>query len=204
MPNATILSHLGLFVRREFLSPESCREIRGEMAAAVREPAMIRPLGQADGVLDEKTRRTGVASVSAATIAMVEDQLRATQPALEEYFKVQPTGWQRLQFYIYERGDFFAAHRDKDDADPVSPDYVRARQLSVSIFLNDARGGLAGEAYGGGALVFYGQRGDRGGAVFRIPLEGEEGMFVAFRSDWLHEVQPVTSGRRYTIVTWFI
>ena len=29
-------------------------------------------------------------------------------------------------------------------------------------------------------------------------------MFVAFRSDWIHEVKPVTSGRRYSIVTWFI
>jgi predicted 2-oxoglutarate/Fe(II)-dependent dioxygenase YbiX len=204
MPNATILSHLGLFVRRGFLSAESCRQIRSEMAAAARVPAMIRPLGQVDGVLDEKTRRTGVVDVSATTTAMVEAQLRATQPALQEYFHVQPTGWQRLQFYIYEEGDFFAAHRDKDDADPVSPDWVKARQLSVSILLNDARDGSDGETYGGGALVFYGRRGDRDGAGFRIPLETEEGMLVAFRSDWIHEVQPVTSGRRYTIVTWFI
>jgi predicted 2-oxoglutarate/Fe(II)-dependent dioxygenase YbiX len=204
MPNATILSHLGLFVRRGFLSAESCRQIRGEMAAAARVPAMIRPLGQVDGVLDERTRRTGVATVSAATTAMVEERLRATQPALEEYFKVRLSGWQRLQFYIYEEGNFFAAHRDKDDADPVSPDWVKARQLSISIFLNDTRGGLDGETYGGGALVFYGRRGDASGAGFKIPLESEEGLFVAFRSDWIHEVQPVTSGRRYTIVTWFI
>ena len=204
MPTATILSHLGLFVRRGFLSAESCRLIRSEMASADRAAAMIRPVGKAGGVLDEATRRTGVAHVSQSTVALVEDQLRATKPALEDHFLVQLAGWQRLQFYIYEEGDFFVAHRDKDDTDPKAPDWVRSRQVSVSILLNDEGGGLDGQAYRGGALVFRGARGDRPGTGFEIPLEGEEGMFVAFPSDWFHEVRPITSGRRYSIVTWFV
>jgi len=203
MPTDTILGHLGLFVQRGFLSPETCRQIRNEMAAAARTPAMIRPPGAADGIVDEATRRTGVASVSASTTALVEDQLRAIQPALEEHFRVQSTGWQRPQFFFYEEGDFFTAHRDSDTADPAAPDWVRRRQVSVSILLNGVRGGRDGEAYGGGTLVFHGHRGDRMGAGFGIPLESEEGMFVAFPSDWLHEVRPVTRGRRYSIVTWF-
>jgi predicted 2-oxoglutarate/Fe(II)-dependent dioxygenase YbiX len=144
-----------------------------------------------------------VASVSASTTAIVEDQLRAIQPALEEHFRVQSAGWELPQFYIYEEGGFFAAHRDSDAADPVAPDWVRARRVSVSIFLNDVRGGVDVEPYGGGTLVFHGQRGDQPRTGFGIPLESEEGMFVAFRSDWIHEVKPVTSGRRYSIVTWF-
>lgn len=203
MANASILGHLGLFVRRGFLSPESCRQIRGEMAAAVRAPAMIRPIGAADGVLDQTTRRTGVASVSPSTTALIEDQLRAIQPALEEHFRLRSTGWQLPQFYIYEEGDFFAAHRDRAE-DEIAPDWVRARKVSISILLNDVKGGIDGEPHGGGALVFYGARGDRNGTGFVIPLESEEGMFVAFPSDWTHEVQPVTSGRRYSIVTWFL
>src|SRR5262249_41280535 len=43
MPNATILGQLGVFVRRGFLSPESCRQIRNEMAEAARVPAEVRP-----------------------------------------------------------------------------------------------------------------------------------------------------------------
>ncbi|HSP96977.1 MAG TPA: 2OG-Fe(II) oxygenase [Candidatus Dormibacteraeota bacterium] len=202
MPTASILGHLGLFVRRGFLSPESCRQIRSEMAAAARLPAMIRPRGAADGVIDETTRRTALASVAESTTALVEDQLRAIQPALEKFFQLQTTAWQRPQFYIYEEGDFFAAHRDSDAYDPVAPEWVKLRQVSVSILLNDVRGGVDGEPFGGGTLVFHGHRGDRGSG-FGIPLESEEGMFVAFRSDWIHEVKPVTSGRRYSIVTWF-
>jgi predicted 2-oxoglutarate/Fe(II)-dependent dioxygenase YbiX len=203
MPTATILGHLGLFVRRGFLSREACRQIRAEMTAAAHTPAMIRPIGQPEGVLDETTRRTGVASVSPSTTALVEDQLRAIQPALEEHFRVQSTGWQRPQFYIYEAGGFFSAHRDSDTADPVAPDWVRKRQVSVSILLNDANGSADAESYGGGGLVFYGYRSDTNGGGFAIPLQGEAGMFVAFPSDWIHEVKPVTSGRRYSIVTWF-
>jgi SM-20-related protein len=202
MPNVTILGHLGLFVRPGFLSPASCRLIRTEMASASSIPAMIRPVGQAGGVLDHATRRTGVANVSTSTNALIEDQLRATMPALEKHFQVQLTGWQKPQFYIYEEGDFFVVHRDKDD-DPDAPEWVRSRQVSVSIFLNDGKDGLDAQSYRGGALVFYGARGDRSGEGFRLPLEGDEGMFVGFRSDWFHEVRPVTSGRRYSIVTWF-
>ena len=202
MPNAAILGHLGLFVRRRFLSAESCWQIRSEMAAAPRVSAMVRPYGQPDVVLDHELRRTGVATVSASAIALVEDKLGAIQPDLDQYFQLPLAGWQDLRFYIYEAGDFFAAHRD-GDADRLAPGWVKKRRISVSILLNDARSGLDAEPYGGGALVFYGRRSDRNGDWFRIPLEGEEGMFVAFRSDWMHEVQPVTSGRRYSIVTWF-
>lgn len=204
MTNATLLGHLGLFVRRGFLSTEACRRIRAEMAAAARELAMVRPAGQAGGVLDQETRRTGIADVPASVTAVVESQLHAVQPAVEEFFQLQSSGWQRPQFYIYEAGDFFAAHRDTDTADETAPEWVRARQVSVSIFLNTMRGGLDGEPYDGGTLVFHGARGDRIGVGFGIPVESEEGMFVAFRSDCVHEVRPVTSGRRYSIVTWFI
>jgi predicted 2-oxoglutarate/Fe(II)-dependent dioxygenase YbiX len=204
MPNATILAQLGLFVRRRFLNAESCRQIRREMTEVARVPAMIRPYGQGDVVLDDKTRRTGVANVSAATTALVEDQLRAVQPALEAFFRAQSAGWQDLRFYIYEEGDFFAVHRDASPADRAAPDWAKRRQFSVSILLNDQRSGPDTEPYGGGTLVFHGRRGGPEGAWFSIPLEAEEGMFVAFPSHWMHEVQPVTSGRRYSIVTWFI
>ena len=36
-----------------------------------------------------------------------------------------------------------------------------------------------------------------------LGLSGEEGVLVAFRSELLHEVVPVTHGQRYTLVTWY-
>jgi SM-20-related protein len=202
MPNADIFAGLGLFTRRGFLDAETCHRIRYEMSSAARTPALVRPLGEATGTADEMARRTGIAEVSADTTTLVQDLLLAIKPALETHFQVSLAGCQEPQFYIYEEGDFFLPHRDRDN-DPLAPDHVKARQVSVSIFLNDRVDGPEREPYRGGAFVFYGRRGGEGGATFGIPLESEEGMCVAFRSDWIHEVRPITSGRRYSIVTWF-
>lgn len=204
MPNASILAHLGLFVRRGFLSAESCRAIRAEMALGTRGAAMVRPVGQAAGVVDYQSRRTGVVRISSTTITLVQDRLLALRPELEAYFHVQLRSCQRPQFYVYEEGDFFVPHQDRNDTDPLAPDWLKSRQVSASILLNDETGGPDGQAYRGGSLVFHGRRGDRGGSPYGIPLESEEGMFVAFPSDWVHEVRPIASGRRYSIVTWFV
>src|SRR5262245_24667372 len=168
MPNGTILGHLGFFVRRGLLSPELCRLIRGEMAAATRAPAMVRPVGEATGVVDERTRRTGIASVSASTRATIDDHLLATKPSLEHHFGVRLSGWQRPVFYVYEEGDFFTPHRDRDAEDPAAPDWIKARQVSVSVLLNDGQGGTESESYTGGSMVFHGRRSD---GTFAIPLE---------------------------------
>jgi predicted 2-oxoglutarate/Fe(II)-dependent dioxygenase YbiX len=202
MPNADILAHLGLFVRRGFLDAASCRLIRQEMSLGARSLALVRPLGEAVGVVDDLVRRTGVAEVAAPTTALVEARLLAIQPALEAHFGVRLTGGQGPRFYIYDEGDFFLPHQDRG-TDPLAPADVQARQVSVSILLNDEAGGTDGQPYRGGALVFHGRRGARGDATFAIPLAGEEGMLVAFRSDWVHEVRPILSGQRYSIVTWF-
>jgi predicted 2-oxoglutarate/Fe(II)-dependent dioxygenase YbiX len=202
MPNADIFAQFGLFVRRGFLDAESCRRIRLEMSSAARTRAMVRPAGQAIRVVDETMRKTDVAEVSAATAALIESRLLAMQPALETHFQVQLSGCQGPQFYVYEEGDFFIPHQDRS-TDPLAPDDVKSRQVSVSIFLNDTIGGLDHPPYRGGAMVFYGTKGDHGGTTFGIPLESEAGMFIAFRSDWMHEVQPITNGRRYSIVAWY-
>jgi predicted 2-oxoglutarate/Fe(II)-dependent dioxygenase YbiX len=202
MPNASILAALGLFVRRGFLDPESSRSICREMSSAARTPAILRGSGRPDGILNETVRRTGVAQVSAATTTLIRGRLQAIKPALEAHFHVQLAGYQGPEFYVYDEGDFFLPHKDRS-TDPLTADEVKIRQVSVSVFLNDESDGLDRESYRGGALVFYGARGDSDEATFGIPLEGEEGLFVAFRSDWTHEVRPITSGRRYAIVTWF-
>jgi hypothetical protein len=75
------------------------------MVSADRVRARIRPQGQSRDVLDEAVRRTGVAQVSASSIALVEDRLRTIKPALEGHFLVQLAGWERPQFCIYEEGD---------------------------------------------------------------------------------------------------
>src|SRR5262249_39640660 len=162
------------------------------MASATRARARVRRVGEASGGIDEMVRRTDAVELSPATTSRVESRLLALSPDLQRHFRVELAGCQGPQFYIYEEGDFFLPHQDRG-SDEVAPDHYKMRQVSVTVFLNDESGGLDGQRYRGGDLVFYGQRAAGGTPAFGLPLESEEGMFVAFRSDWLHEVRPVTN-----------
>jgi predicted 2-oxoglutarate/Fe(II)-dependent dioxygenase YbiX len=103
---------------------------------------------------------------------------------------------------IYGPGDHFGPHCDSD-GDCSKPAYVRERRISVVIFLNGGTRSPPHETYEGGALVLYGLVGGPAGRAYGIPLAGEPGLLIAFRSDLLHEVTPVTRGQRYTIVSWY-
>src|SRR5436190_18353035 len=122
MRNAGIYAGLGLFTLRSFLEAEACRQIRREMSSSLLTPAMVRPVNQATGVVNETARRTGIAEVSAKTDALVDSRLLAIKPAVESHFRVQLAGCQAPQFYIYDEGDFFLPHRDRD-TDSLAPDH---------------------------------------------------------------------------------
>ena len=72
------------------------------------------------------------------------------------------------------------------------------RRISVTIFLNQESATPGAETYSGGSLVFSDWRTDA-----RLTVAGEAGKLVAFPSETTHEVEPVTHGERYSIVTWY-
>jgi predicted 2-oxoglutarate/Fe(II)-dependent dioxygenase YbiX len=59
------------------------------------------------------------------------------------------------------------------------------------------------EPYQGGDLTFFGLMKTPGAKEYGFPVDMETGLLVAFPSATLHEVSPVTGGKRYTLVTWF-
>jgi predicted 2-oxoglutarate/Fe(II)-dependent dioxygenase YbiX len=87
------------------------------------------------------------------------------------------TGYDLLR---YETGQFYTQHTDSFTQMP--------RVLSCSIALNDD--------YEGGEFAFFG-----GEIKHKIPKGGA----LLFPSNFMypHEIMPVTSGTRYSIVTWF-
>ena len=88
------------------------------------------------------------------------------------------TGYDLLR---YQTGQFYKEHVDFMAATP--------RNVSCSFALNDE--------YDGGEFTFF-----EGELSYRIP----KGAALMFPSNFLfpHAVKPVTSGTRYSIVTWFI
>jgi SM-20-related protein len=198
------LARFGIFVAHDFLDDETCTRVRREMHEGGSEPATVGPAArQPEEGVDEEYRRTRMAQVRPATVSLIEDKLLALRPALEEHFSLALNGCQRPQFLVYRQGDFFRAHLDNSE-DPDAPDWLKGRAVSLVVFIGEQSDWPLPDTFGGGALTFYGLLGDdpRGSGI-GLPVEGHAGMLVAFRSEIVHGVTPVTRGERCTVVSWF-
>ncbi len=202
MPRANFFANLGWFVAPEFFDSGTCTRIREEMAVSPLHAASILN-DENELVVDIEKRHTQVAMVSDATREFVTKRMMAMMPAIEQHFIVSLVGCEPVSFLVYQPGAFFRRHTDANHR-PEAPLTFRERQVSISIFLNSE--GPAGEldCYSGGALAFSGARsvGEKT-AYPALAIRGETGLLVGFNSSWFHEVQPILSGVRYSIVTWF-
>ncbi len=200
MPSSRFFRNLGLFVAEDFLSADSCSALRSEMDASAFEKATVIRDGQ-EGFLDEESRKVLVARVGKETQRSVRERLRGVKQSLEEHFRVSLNSkCQGPDFLIYQAGGFYRPHRD---ASEQSPDHIRARRVSVVVFLNPQSQEPAPEVFGGGGLMLYELMDGPEWSKCAFTLDPSPGLLVAFRSDTLHEAQPVSFGKRYVIVTWF-
>ena len=90
----------------------------------------------------------------------------------------QDSGYDLLK---YEVGGFYIPHTDHFKNVP--------REISCSFMLNDD--------YEGGEFAFFDRE-----LVYKL----KKGSCIMFPSNFMypHEIMPVTSGTRYSIITWFI
>lgn len=114
-----------------------------------------------------------------------EDLYTCASNAINEYRKLFPevaseidTGYDLLR---YNEGQFYIQHTDSFKN--------QQRSVSCSFLLNDD--------YEGGEFAFF----DR-----EIMIRGGKGSIIMFPSNFMfpHEVMPVTSGTRYSIITWYV
>jgi SM-20-related protein len=197
---ADFFKRFGFFAQSDVLSTEESSALREEMASAAAKVSTVAEGASADEV-DEGQRSSKWAQVSDETRARLQERFVALKPALSEHFGQELTDCQPAQFLIYREGDFFGAHHDSSH-DEDAADFVRERRISVVLFVNGTSEEPAAESFGGGALTFYGLMGDSGQGV-GLPVDAEPGLAVAFPSETLHGVSPVTHGQRFTVVTWF-
>ena len=199
MPSPNFFRTLGLFVRDDFLDPATCSTIQNEMCMAEQEKALVSRKNSQEGVLDEESRKVLSVNVQRATAEMISDKIWSLKTQLEEHFHVHITNGQGPNFLRYGEGAFYRPHRDKSSE---ACEDILPRQVSVVVFLNGYSKEPAENYFGGGLLTFYGLLDGPEWEKCAFPLEPEPGLLVAFRSDTLHEVQPVTFGQRFTIVSW--
>ena len=191
-------SHFNLFLRRSFLDATACAQLIEEMCSSPITQAPVYIQG-AEGVIHEDVRKTTSSHPSEETITNLQNLLFAQKSALETHFGWSLTDCERPQFLRYQPGDFFVRHQD-GNTEQLEFDHLRIRRISLIAFLNDYAAEPKENCYSGGELSFY-EKKDDGAESF--PLKGETGLLVAFRADTYHEVLPVTSGDRFTIISWF-
>ena len=190
-----------LFLARDFLDPQTCASVRHEARAASSHPAPVYIEGS-EGHVHEDVRKTSSLEVSNATAADVERRLRELRGEIGGHFGLSLTDCEPPQFLRYGEGDFFVRHQD-GDTEQIEFDHLRVRKVSVVVFLNGGAPEPSAETFGGGELLIYRSDAETGAGPLIFPVPGEAGLLVAFRSDTVHEVTPVTRGERFTVVSWF-
>jgi SM-20-related protein len=201
MAGPNVFRALGLMVVDDFLSESECAAYRLAAGQSAYEKATVRKTRLEEAV-DESRRRVQVADVTRSLKSTVRSRLDELKPKLEQYYGVQLPTCESPQFLRYKSGDFYCPHSD-GSSDEDAPDYLKQRRVSVVIFLNAASDQPCPGCYGGGQLTFYGLIRAAAFELCGLPLDPQRGLLVAFPSQTVHEVRPVTHGERHTVVTWF-
>lgn len=185
-----LLIQSGILIRHAVLTGQECAHAVAAMRTSPSDPAAI--YAHAADTVDDRIRRSRSVEPPAALHASVDELFVGLRPELERHFDIPLRGHEIPHYLLYNAGDFFAAHRDRPSSDASD---LATRRVSVVIFLNDD--------FRGGELRFFGLLDGPPWDAIGFPCPAEAGLLVAFRSDVLHEVAPVTSGVRGTIATWF-
>src|ERR1700752_377892 len=194
MPEAVPATHFNLFLLRNFLDPEACAKLRAELAEAPTTQAPVYIQGT-EGTIHEDVRKTTSMHPPEGTFNNIHKLLLEQTSALSQHFSDTLTDCEPPQFLRYQPGDFFVRHQDGNPRQE-DHDHLKIRRISIVVLLNGFSAEPQPDCYSGGGLNFYDQTKEYG-------LQGETGLLVAFPSDTFHEVIPVTSGERFTIITWF-
>ena len=178
-----------------FFDAGICRQLIDEIRLAETSSALT--YGRIDsGAVDEGIRKVKRARLKSHTVAQVTSRLHEHLPRLQDCFDLPLGTIEEPQFLWYGPGDFFVAHQD-GNTKLIQLESDRLRRVSLSIFLNQQSSEDLPDCYTGGSLVFTDHA-----IGTRCDVRGETGKLVAFRSELTHEVTPVESGHRFTIVTW--
>ena len=195
MTEADFNTGFDLQLIRGFFDAETCQEILTEMRSSSASPAVTYGQSQ-EGSVNEGVRKVLRVMPSHSIVERVTRRLMECCEEFSKRFDVELSECEDPQFLRYRVGDFFVAHQDGNTG--LLQLDTEARRVSVSIFLNRQSQEQETDAYCGGSLVFHDWRNRK-----EFSLVADAGTLVAFRSETTHEVIPVTSGERYSIVSWY-
>lgn len=197
-PLTSELNAFGVYVKSDAL-PESVRaQLVEEMRRAPATETPVYLLEEKRYVVAEQVRSVRTVAVSDEVRGRVDAYIGALLPELRDYFGEDLVEFEPVQFLRYAPGDHFVAHRDAEGYE----EHHRARRVSIVTYLNGQTEPDAADGFGGGELLLMVFGDDPRAFDLGVPAAPIAGTLVAFRSDLVHEVKPITHGERYTLVTW--
>ena len=143
---------------------------------------------------DKNVRDTQTVPIEPIFPALKELCFHSVKNIINPFYGIDVFEGEIPQLLVYKPGGHYKPHIDGEALwnSPDGPIWKKSvdRDLSVIFFLNDG-----GKDFEGGDLVFP----DCG-----IRIRPEKGMMVCFPSNhfYVHGVEPVTKGTRYSIVSW--
>jgi predicted 2-oxoglutarate/Fe(II)-dependent dioxygenase YbiX len=203
MAHAELFAKLGVLIVPDFLSLAECARLRAEMQAAPRTDAVLSVPGRDADIVDPGRRKTSWVRVSDETSSTMTARLLDLRPACERFFAAPLARVVEMpKFLIYRPGDFFVPHRDVSDAqDDTRPPIITARRINLIVSLNAHSDAPEPDTYCGAALTLYGLIDQPEWRRYGFPVSAAPGSLVAFRSQVIHEVAPISHGERYSIVS---
>ncbi|MBD3789666.1 MAG: 2OG-Fe(II) oxygenase [Campylobacterales bacterium] len=197
----------------DFLSTDHCHDIVSEIQrASCAHKAEVKSMILNSVVtpsVDEEIRRTSIYQLSDILEEIYQKSFLMHQSRIEEYFSMPLTTATPLQVLEYQKGDFYIKHSD-DSSEIVDKEGTTVgftcvapqRKLTSVLFASShISHPNAQDQFDGGELIFnylYNAKGEQ------ITIKPKAGDMVVFPSNpyFSHEVKPVLSGYRLTLVQW--
>ena len=203
MPEASLPK---VFYQPRFFSLEHCAELIVKAEHASTHSTTVAAHGSQQ--VKEDIRRTSKVEMPNHLVEPIKRKLQKLMPTLQVYFGTVITRSQPIEVLRYQPGDFYRVHKDNGNlrinevGEAVSP-VIANRQLTVVVFLNGQVDSGNKESFSGGELVLHSKTSLTDSVDSLLPISVKAGLLVVFPSSTLHEVMPVRSGIRYSIVSWF-
>jgi len=149
--------------------------------------------GDVEWTINKRVRDTQDVALDGTMTRRVHSVIEScVQNHINPFFAAIVRDWEPAQILRYGPGGHYIPHVDAetlftDDIGIELWEKTLDRDLSIVIFLNDD--------FNGGELVF---------PALEVCVQPSAGTLVCFPSDhnFVHGVNPVTSGERFTLVTW--
>lgn len=201
MSRNNILKTLGLYVEPGWLTVAECRAVAEALLIGGRESASVH-VGDRASAIKPETRTAWSVDIPDVMDRLIRDRLEARRGDLAQHFAVRLNLCETPQYLVYEIGGFFRPHVDAPPPADANDREDAGRRVSVVIFLGTPDAAQPGD-YAGGELRLFNLVDDPKWRGIGLASDAAPGLLLAFRSDTIHEVTPVTRGVRCAIAAWF-